>query len=160
MKRLICIFLMLCVLLTGCGEAGETVPTTQMPTTEPRPTLLEQADIWDEAGVLLELPLVQLNDSTDLRMEIFGEHLLLWSVIYDSGWITGVRSQLLELDYGTVVAEQTVKISDWVEPQIQENRICVCDSFSGKVTILDGNLSVSRSWSLEPDSSYWIMGFG
>lgn len=160
MKRLICIFLMLCILLSGCSEVGETLPTTQMPTTEPRPTLLEQADIWDEAGVLRELPLEQLNGSTDLRMEMFGEYLLLWNMIYDSDWITGVRIQLLELDYGTVVAEQTVEISDWVEPQIQENRICICDGSSGKVTVLDGNLNERGSWSVEPDSNYWIMGWG
>ena len=160
MKRLVCMMLMLCVLLSGCGEAGETVPTTQIPTTAPQPTLLEQAENWDEAGVLLELPLEQLKDSADLRMEMFGDCLLLWNMIYDNEWICGIRLRLVELDYGTVVAEQTLEITDWFEPQVQKNRICICDSFTGKVTVLDENLNVIQTWTLEADWNSWIMGWG
>ena len=160
MKRLVCMMLMLCVLLSGCGEAGETVPTTQIPTTAPQPTLLEQAENWNEAGVLLELPLEQLKDTADLRMEMFGDCLLLWNMIYDNEWICGIRLRLVELDYGTVVAEQTLEITDWFEPQVQKNRICICDSFTGKVTVLDENLNVIQTWTLEADWNSWIMGWG
>ena len=165
MKRLICLMLMLCLMLSGCG-GEETLPTTlpveettTAPVTEPAPTLLERARVWNEDGVLLELPLEQLEECTDLRMEIFGEHLLLWNMIYDNEWVSGIQMQLLELDYGTVVAEQTVPITDWFEPQIQEDRICICDSFGGAVTILDENLNVIQQWSPEADWNNWIMGW-
>lgn len=168
MKRLICLILMICLLMAGCGgDLPETVPatdapaeTTGVPVTESGPTLLEQAQVWDDAGVLRELPLEQLMDTTDLRMEMFGEYLLLWDMIYDDDWITGVRIRLVELDYGTVAAEQTVAISAWTEPQIQKDRICICDNTSGTVTVLDGQLEVSRSWSAEPETNSWIMGYG
>lgn len=162
MKRLICMMLMLFLLVTGCGREPMTNTlspgeTARAPTEDPGPTLLERSKAWDEAGVLLELP---LEDCPDLRVEAFGEHLLLWNMIYDNEWITGIRLQLMELEYGNVIAEQTVAITDWFEPQLQENRICISDSFTGKVTVLDENLNIIQTWSPEADWNSWIMGWG
>ena len=166
MKRLICLALIMCLLTAGCGRAlPETVPTTAppvettaVPIESQSSTLLEQTQIWDEAGVLRELPLEQMEDTTDLRIEMFGENLLLWNMIYDNEWICGIRLQLVELDYGTVVAEQTLEINDWFEPQVQDDRICICDSSCGQVTVLDENLDVAKIWYPEADWSSWIMG--
>ncbi|MBR2048530.1 MAG: hypothetical protein IJ960_08035 [Oscillospiraceae bacterium] len=165
MKRWLALLLAL-LLLTGCGRVGETTPTTiptvpvettvppettLPPETEPPvPELLTRGTPWGD-GTLLELPMPIETQDTEVTFSAFGEKLLLIQRHYDlegHGGMTALSLCLLDPDTLEVQAEQTVslEVTDWLEPQIQSDRICICENSQGVVTILDENLNQTARW--------------
>lgn len=164
MKRWLALLLTL-LLLTGCGGGGETTPTTLAPTapaettlpqestapveTEPPiPQLLARGTPWGD-GTMLELPLPLETKDTEVSLTAFGEELLLIQNHYDlygQAGMTALSLYVLDGETLEIIAEQTLEVSEWVDPQIQSDRICICLDRQGVVIILDQNLNQTARW--------------
>jgi len=163
MKRLLSL-LLICLLLAGCAAGtGDSDATLLTPETEPttlpsEPWISQTGMPWDTEGALLELPLT-IPDGLHYTsaMELDGD-LLLWSVDEHLENQCSIELCLVELDNGTITAENTVSFTESVFPQILENRIYLCGSATGKVLMLDKNLQVVQEWKAEPCEGTWFMG--
>lgn len=154
----------ICLLFFGCAHGNPPEETTFTPTTIPtetfRPTLLERAEPWEGAEELLLLPVEELELSSGIRIEAFGDLILLWEHIYRDDWVSGIRLRLMEPEYGQILADRTIPQTEWFEPQIRDGMIGLCDSVGGTVTVLDDRLETVQEWTLEPDWGRWILGYG
>lgn len=174
MKRLFCLILML-TLLSGCAGTGETAPTTQaaapptettlptettvpVETTIPGPTLLEQAEPWDAEGVLLRLPLSLTEETSWLEGRLMGEKLLFWEFQHEYEWISGVKLWVVDLDYGTVTANITVPLNEYVNMQVLDGKLYISDSTTGFIKVYNDRLELVREWNPTADQGYWYIG--
>lgn len=158
-KWMICI-LTLCLMLCGCEAAPEQTVPERVPETTATPTLLEQGMPWNGDRAVLELPLELPGATGELQLKGFGGNLLFWQTEYAEDRVSGIRFWLVEPEYGTILAKQWIETEEWLQPQIQENRICLCSSESGTVMVLDEALEIRNQWFLEPDWGYWALGHG
>lgn len=172
MKKWIGLLLVL-GLLCGCtGQAAQTTaPGTTEPTaastapepvetTVPVPTLLDQAQVWNESGDVLVLPLEVLENTEWVNVGFFGKQLLVWEITSGDYQAESIDLWLVELEHGQTVAQCTVPLVEYCVPQIQSDRICICDNGAGVVTVLNENLEVTDQWETEPGWNLWFMGSG
>lgn len=160
MKRLF--LLLLCLfLLTGCTSnppETEAPATTEGPTEPPIPWIEELGTPWDEAGVLVEVPLNIPNGLHYRSALACGGDLLLWSVDDHKANIHTLELCLVELDTGEVAARREIDFQEYVTPQILGDSIFLCDSRSGAILELNHSLEAVNSWSVEPVDGNICMG--
>ena len=169
MKQKLVWVLMLCLLLTGCRQIppestpSETVQTTTPPpveTTAPGPTLLEQAVPLDHTKTLYLLPTEVIGTDHWNGFGDFDGKLLFWYVQSGAYQAEYMDLWLMEPEYGQTVARARIPLVEYCSPQIQNDRICICDNGSGQITVLNQRLEITRQWQTEPAWNLWFMGSG
>ena len=160
MKRLMMILCLL-LLLAGCtpGEQVPTQPPTDPPT-EPLPDWVEEGTAWDAEGVLREIPLTVPDGLHYTAAVEFDGDLLLWSTDRHLKDNAMLELTLVELDNGTVIAQKDVPIVGYVYPQCLGDTLYVCDGTGGRITELDKNLEIRKTWEIEPTEEYMYMYMG
>lgn len=156
--------LTLCLGLWCCASETEvTLPPecVLQPPAEPVPAmLLNRGEPWDEDGVLLRLPLELAEEHTDLGFDVLADRLIFWEYEYGSEWLEGLRLWAVEPRSGTVTAHKSLSIEYYLQPQIQGDRIIICDSATGDILTLNRDLQIQEQWHREPDWNPWILGEG
>lgn len=160
MKRLLLTLLVL-LMLAGCNtQPGQPTDPTAPPT-EPQsttPWVEELGMPWDAAGVLKEVPLT-IPDGLhySAAMEFDGD-LLMWSLDDHLKDQKKLEMILVELDDGSVAAQQELGIVGYVYPQCLGGTLYICDGAGGTVTALDKNLEISAQWETAPTENTMLMG--
>ena len=181
MKRLLLLLLVL-TMLVGCGPhtppaettlpAESTAAPTEVPTTAPEQTLLDQAKPWLGDENLLELPLSQLQADEYYDIAVLpGERLLLTRNLirvpenpddggeYEGGYeIIGMEYLVVDLRTGDTAAQLQVDTPNYVPARILDDEIVLCDAIAGTVRIYDCDLQLLRGYDLEPDYGEWYLG--
>ena len=169
MKKQILLLIVLCLLLAGCNTApAETTQPQIVQTTAPQPTettapgpgLLELAEPVDDTGTLYRLPETLAGGQRWDSVALFDGKMLFWYVESGDYQAEYIDLWLVEPAYGQTVAENRIPVVEYCMPQIQENRICICDNGGGQVTILNDKLEITDQWQTEPAWNLWFMGSG
>lgn len=168
MKRFLCLLLAL-LLLTGCRQQPSisdlTMPSVSTPSeTEPvqndSPSLLEQGEVWDDSGTLLEIPLNipnlwQYNHITGYRGNI-----LLWCNDYHREGRHILNMCLVSAQTGEILSEAKVEGTSSLTPQVAQDAIYLCDNLGGRVVKLDASLQTGQDWQVPSNDGMWYMGQG
>ena len=163
MKKLFC-WLLVCLILSGCGgpvhpETTEPTPTEiQMPTESPKPWIETAGTPWDDEGTLTELALTIPDGLHYTTAMAFDGDLLFWSVDDHRNDQTVLELCLLELDTGTVSAQIEVGLSISVFPQILGDSVYLSDWQSGTILELNKELKIVDAWSIDPVEGNFYMG--
>ena len=157
MKRFFLLLLTI-LLLTGCGT---NPPDVTQPTTETEPTAatliswVEDAGMdWDRDGILKEIPLT-IPDGLHYSsaMEFDGD-LLLWSVDNHLADTQFVEMCLIELDTGSIIAQEDVAVSGYAYPQVAGDILYICDTEGDSnlklntILKLNKSLNITDKWSI------------
>ncbi|MBR3973836.1 MAG: hypothetical protein IKJ99_07785 [Oscillospiraceae bacterium] len=156
MKRLILLILIL-LLLTGCGLETAPDETVAPPNESQIDWVSEYGRSWDKEGHLMEVPLnIPGGIHYSMSAELDGD-LLLWSV--DSHFLDPVYLELcvVELDDGTVTAQEGIPMTGYVSPQVLGDKLYLCDSQGGTIIELDKNLQETNRWEQEYEFGTWYM---
>lgn len=171
MKKLLCLFLLAILLLTGCmlpgmesGESSEPTETTEETTaeiTQPSVPWIEELGMpWDEDGTLLEIPLT-IPDGLHYSGSVeFDGDLLLWSMDHHLADTSDLELCLIDLGDGSVIAQRDIPFSQSVVPQVLGSSLYLCEYSTGTVYRLDRNLLTLQIWQTEPMEGNWYMGAG
>ena len=174
MKKWLFPLLIISILLSGCGiqpmpsTKPTTVPTIEpttpkettvgtVPTTVPEEvdaTLLNTAEPVGDSGGLLYVPNLYVEGTALPQMHLFGNALLLNE--YCPGAGAGTQTlKLIRLADGALVAETTIVATGGAAVQIGNGALALCDSDLGRITILDGKLSVIQTYELPYAGQLW-----
>lgn len=162
MKRLLCL-LMVLILLSGCSAPAlrppEGVTEPSAPPTEADKSWVEQiGKPWDKTGRLVEVPLTIPGGLHYSSAGAFDGDLLLWSYNYHLEDTCVLELCLVELDDGTISAQVDIPLREGIAPQILDDRIYLCDNYSGVIYALDKTLTVIQTWEAPPTEGIWYMG--
>lgn len=149
------------LLLAGCtNEVDPTIPSTEptVPTEPPIPWVQAVGTAWDEAGILLEIPLTVPDGMKYSASSAFDGDLLLWSTDNHRADMVTTELCLVELDDGTVTAQAEFDMSEYVMPQVLGDDLYLCDPGAGKILRLDKNLKITGQWETDPAPGSWYMG--
>ena len=177
MKRFLLLFLCL-VLLTGClaGPESPSEPETILPTetdittepTAPAETsapventlpaeqpgvpLLDQGEAAGETGNLLCIPNPHLESMVCPEIRLYGNGLLLFE---HTG--SGFVMKRISLEDGCLIAETTLDVTPSANVQIGSGFIGICDSGSGRVLILNENLTLETTYDVPQEGENWCL---
>lgn len=162
MMKKFMILLLIVLMLAGCSTE-DPLPTTlptepTVPTEPPVPWVDDVGMEWDADGVLREIPLT-IPDGLHLTaaMEFNGD-LLLWSTDTHLADRTMVEMCLIELDDGSIVAQQDVEVTGYVFPQAVGDALYLCDPTQGVILELDRSLEIVNRHEIEVGESSIYMG--
>jgi hypothetical protein len=163
--------LLLGALLAGCVPQ-DTLPSTSVPSsvptapstvpTEPTETLpeiipatlLDQAEPVGDDDRLLYVPSSHVESMALPQMQLFGNALLLYE--YQPGADPGAMAlQLIRLEDGALLAETKLSAGGGCGVKAGNGTIMLYDSDLGQVTILDGRLSVIKTYDLPYAGNLW-----
>ena len=160
MKKALWVFLLMCI-LCGCGIAPadptESVPLVQEPTI---PWIYENGTQWDDAGSLLEVPVI-IPDGTFYANSIeFDGDILFWNTDAHRLDSTVLELALFDLDTGVCTAQREYPMTNYPTPQVLGDAVFLCDNTGGFILQLDKTLDVVNRWDLQPEEGTWYMGSG
>ncbi len=171
MKRILFLFLALCLLLTGCGVSGEAAATsatttveetsaTAEPTTElvKEASLLDTREAFDDTGALWYIPNAQIEAQQYPTLRSFADNLLMTANSYISDGSSEMTLTLLSAANGEALQSHTVEVTEGVEAQLLGEHIAICDSLSGAVVVLDESLRETARYSLACEPGLWYLG--
>ena len=171
MKRILFLFLALCLLLTGCGVLGEAAATsatttveetsaTAEPTTElvKEASLLDTREAFDDTGALWYIPNAQIEAQQYPTLRSFADNLLMTANSYISDGSSEMTLTLLSAANGEALQSHTVEVTEGVEAQLLGEHIAICDSLSGTVVVLDESLRETARYSLAREPGLWFLG--
>lgn len=171
MKRILFLFLALCLLLTGCGVSGEAAATsatttveetsaTAEPTTElvKEASLLDTREAFDDTGALWYIPNAQIEAQQYPTLRSFADNLLMTANSYISDGTSEMTLTLLSAANGEALQSHTVEVTEGVEAQLLGEHIAICDSLSGTVVVLDESLRETARYSLAREPGLWFLG--
>lgn len=171
MKRILFLFLALCLLLTGCGVLGEAAATsatttveetsaTAEPTTElvKEASLLDTREAFDDTGALWYIPNAQIEAQQYPTLRSFADNLLMTANSYISDGTSEMTLTLLSAANGEALQSHTVEVTEGVEAQLLGEHIAICDSLSGTVVVLDESLRETARYSLAREPGLWFLG--
>ena len=157
-KRHILILLLLCLTLCSCTAQTNTTQPTVAPTQPPN--LIDLAEPWDSDEALKRIRLPLLDTERDLSFGTLSDRLIFWQYEYSDDWISGLKLWSVDAQSGATLAQQSLHIEYDLQPQLQTDRICICDSYTGDIVILDRDLRILEQWHREPDWNHWFLGAG
>ena len=171
MKRILFLFLALCLLLTGCGVSGKAAATsatttveetsaTAEPTTElvKEASLLDTREAFDDTGALWYIPNAQIEAQQYPTLRSFADNLLMTANSYISDGTSEMTLTLLSAANGEALQSHTVEVTEGVEAQLLGEHIAICDSLSGTVVVLDESLRETARYSLACEPGLWYLG--
>lgn len=171
MKRILFLFLALCLLLTGCAVSGEAAATsatttveetsaTAEPTTElvKEASLLDTREAFDDTGALWYIPNAQIEAQQYPTLRSFADNLLMTANSYISDGSSEMTLTLLSAANGEALQSHTVEVTEGVEAQLLGEHIAICDSLSGAVVVLDESLRETARYSLACEPGLWYLG--
>ena len=179
MKKLF-VWIMICVMLVGCGRGGSEEPLQQesqqesqqeevsqktedsqsesVAIEESEPSILDQAVPISEGAAAYYVPCETVEALQRCTPFVLGDTLLLYRMIYDD---QGNNPQLhlaaVDLMTGEKVGEQTYETPNYISLQIVGGYLCMTDSALGWVGILDETLTTVSEYHLTPDSGSWYV---
>ena len=171
MKQFFLFFLCL-VLLTGClaGPESPSEPETILPTEteatseptapaentlppeQPGVPLLEQGEAAGDAGNLLYIPNPHLESMACPEIRLYGNGLLLYEHTFQ-----GFVMKRISLEDGCLIAETTLDVTPSANVQIGSGFIGICDSGSGRVLILNEDLTLETIYDVPQEGENWCL---
>lgn len=159
MKKKLLGFICLIVLLSGChNEPAQVVQTTPPETeTETQPTvsnlpLLEQGMILEESGNLRYIPNEELEQMTAPALHLLGNGLLL----SEQGENT-LALKHISLEDGRLLTKASVAAGPDTKLYIGNGEIGLCDRESGRITVLDEDFQIQRTYTIPLEGDEWYL---
>ncbi len=130
------------------GESAETEYETTGESTE---RIIDNAENFDEQGVLKYIPNTRIEQGGQQELLFFQENLLLWGMDYRTNSGPGFSLAILSVENGDALQEAS--FSDFKQPDVQVcgDKISVIDWADGEILILDESLNVIREYQLETE---------
>ena len=158
MKVKLLALLCACMLLSGC-RVGTTPdvqtepPATQAPTAEEsRLPLLEQGIAMEGWGNLLYIPNEILEGMGQPEIRLLGNGLLLKEYRDQA-----VVLNHISLEDGALIASGTVTAREGTKLFIGSGEMGLCDRESGRITILDEDLQILRTYPVTAEGEDWYL---
>ena len=162
MKKKLCGLLCVCVLLSGCQHHSvqptqPEPPATEAPVTETQPEhallpLLEQGIPLEGSSNLLYIPNQTVEAMVSPEMRLLGHGLLLSECVENK-----LVLKHISLEDGAPVAEGSVPAASGSTLCISSGEIGICDRESGRISILDEQFHLLRSYDVPVEGDQWYL---
>ena len=169
MRKLMLLFLILAILLCGCGNHGETPVQTDettlsdvstLPTQPAVPWVRQIGTPWDLEGKLLEIPLTIPGASKYTSVGQIDGDLLLYTTDRHLQDNVQMEMCIVDLDTGEIHAEREIDCGDFAAVQVLNNSIFLRSPESGQIQQLDKDLNLINTWQPDAPDSSWYVGMG
>ena len=155
MKKIMVLFMLTIMLLTGCEKEVKPIEDEQI--VEETVSLMDEAIPVEGMGNIVYIPNEYISGSWYPNIYALGENLLVVSYpeYYEGDEsqtqeMPNVEFRLVSLKTGEVLKE--IDLSYIMgEIQVWGDKVAICDSQIGLVTILDSNLEKEIEFQVEPD---------
>lgn len=161
------LFLVLSMLLSGCfigkppaASTAATFAATSVPATEPvtvpqpEPSLMDGRLPFGTTGNAWLLSVEGLDGLSLPNICLFDGDLLVSSVLWHHNGGNQFAVRRISLETGHLMAEALFDCADYVSVQTFDDHVCLCDSISGLVRILDRSLNEIAVYSFAEDRAH------